>query len=250
MLHIWDLPNTFLNIFFIAHKIQFIFHSSVISVLTRSRMFSALATFLLLGQESLAFQPFLQSHVRHQTTHASTGLTPINTIHTSSSTSLNLGDFFNFGKKEDTIQEEDIASTATSSDVEEEEEEAYYDEDDPIEKIFGVFFGKKEKSPMGMARFGQSKFPEQYPATLDTWADPVDTDDKEMAILRPFLKNTNLESRSLKLTYDANRDGWDPTVFHSKVDKLGGAIVYCTTRAGIQCGGYNPKGWVGYGEGK
>lgn len=101
---------------------------------------------------------------------------------------------------------------------------------------------------MGMARFGQKRFPEQYPPTINEWADPVDGDTAEMALLRPFLKNTNLESRGLKLTYDANKDGWDPVKFHSKVDKLGGGIVYGTTRAGIQFGGYNPKGWVGYGE--
>jgi len=112
----------------------------------------------------------------------------------------------------------------------------------------GVFFGKKEAAPQGMARFDSNRFPEQYPATLDEWAEPVEGDDAEMALLRPLLKNTNLETRNLKLTYDGNRDGFDPITFHSKVDKLGGAIVLCTTRMGIKCGGYNPKGWVGYGE--
>ena len=99
-----------------------------------------------------------------------------------------------------------------------------------------------------MARFGQTRFPEQYPATVDDWATPVEGDDAEMSKLRPLLKNTNLESRGLRLTYDANRDGWDPTAFHSKVDKQGGGIVLCTTKSGLKCGGYNPKGWVGYGE--
>ncbi|KAL9179490.1 hypothetical protein ACHAXT_008780 [Thalassiosira profunda] len=160
----------------------------------------------------------------------------------SSSTSLSLGDFFNFGKQEETVE------AAAPAEAEEPGEDAYFDEDDPIEKIFGVFFGKKEKAPMGMARFGQERFPEQYPATLDEWADPVEGDDAEMAILRPLLKNTNLETRGLRLTYDANKDGWDPAIFHSKVDKQGAAVVLCTTRSGIKCGGYNPKGWVGYGE--
>ena len=63
-----------------------------------------------------------------------------------------------------------------------------------------------------------------------------------MKILRPFLKNTNLEFRALQLTYDANRDGWDAESFHNAVDKKGGAIVMCVTRMGITCGGYNPKG--------
>ena len=161
---------------------------------------------------------------------------------TQTTTSIYLGDFFNFGKKDEETK------AAAVEEEEPEDDDIYYDDDDPIEKIFGVFFGKKEKAPQGMARFGSERFPEQYPATLDEWADPVEGDDAEMALLRPLLKNTNLEKRNLKLTYDGNRDGWDPITFHSKVDKLGGAIVYCTTRAGIKCGGYNPKGWVGYGE--
>lgn len=196
----------------------------------------ALATLaaLLSGHEALAFAPSRLSHVAKQM-KTSNG--------SSSTTSLNLGDFFNFGKPK---QAEPEIATAAEAD-EETEEEVYYDPDDPIEKIFGIFF-KKEKSPMGMARFGQDRFPEQYPATLDEWAEPVEGDDAEMAMLRPLLKNTNLETRNLRLTYDANKDGWDPTVFHSKVDKQGGAIVLCTTRAGLKCGGYNPKGWVGYGE--
>ncbi len=86
--------------------------------------------------------------------------------------------------------------------------------------------------------------PEQYPATKDEWAEPMESDDADMKILRPFLKNTNLESRALQLTYDANRDGWDPLSFHNAVDKKGGAIVMCVTRMGIVCGGYNPKGML------
>ena len=83
---------------------------------------------------------------------------------------------------------------------------------------------------------------EQYPATKDEWADLIESDDVHMKVLRPFLKNTNLETRALQLTYDANRDGWDPISFHNAVDKKGGAIVMCVTRMGIVCGGYNPKG--------
>jgi len=93
------------------------------------------------------------------------------------------------------------------------------------------------------------RFPEQYPATVDDFdVKPVPTDNAEMAALRPLLKKTNLESRGLKLTYSANRDGWNAEKFHRKVDKLGGGLVVCTTKDGLICGGYNPKGWVGYGE--
>lgn len=81
------------------------------------------------------------------------------------------------------------------------------------------------------------RFPEQYPAVIDEWAEPVESDNKEMAALRPLLKNTNLESRALKLTYSANRDRWDANSFHKKVDKLGGGLVVCTTSDGLVCGG-------------
>lgn len=101
---------------------------------------------------------------------------------------------------------------------------------------------------IGMKRFGIERFPEQYPGTKTEFAEPVESDNKEMAKLRPMLKNTNLETRGLKLTYDANRNGWNPDAFHKAVDKLGGGIVVCTTKDGLLCGGYNPKGWVGYGE--
>eukprot|EP00585_Thalassiosira_rotula_P007418 CAMPEP_0196139920 /NCGR_PEP_ID=MMETSP0910-20130528/7023_1 /TAXON_ID=49265 /ORGANISM="Thalassiosira rotula, Strain GSO102" /LENGTH=317 /DNA_ID=CAMNT_0041400711 /DNA_START=23 /DNA_END=976 /DNA_ORIENTATION=+ len=196
----------------------------------------AALTVLLSGQSALAFAPSRISNVLQSKDHRA--------VRKPSSGPLYLGDFFNFGKKE---EEPEASLTDTVTD-EEPEDEGFYDEDDPIEKIFGVFFGKKEKEPMGMKRFGQERFPEQYPAVLDEWADPVQEDDAEMASIRPLLKNTNLETRKLRLIYDANRDGWDPAVFHSKVDKQSGCVVLCTTRAGIKCGGYNPKGWVGYGE--
>jgi hypothetical protein len=115
------------------------------------------------------------------------------------------------------------------------------------------------------------RFPEQYPAVVDEWADPIESDNAEMAALRPMLKNTNMEFRGLRLTYSANRDGWNAPAFHKKVDKQGGGmgsglirktmehirrlnvvnaisfcsctgLVVCTTSDGLVCGGYNPKG--------
>ena len=145
--------------------------------------------------------------------------------------------FFNFGQSE---EEEKI--------VEEEIEDGAYDEDDPVEKIFGFFFGKREAAPMGLKRMTKEQFPERYPATKTEWAEPVETDDLEMAMVRPFLKNTNLETRGLRLAYDANKNGWDPNSFHSKVDKQGPSVVLVKTESGLVCGGYNPKGWVSYGE--
>jgi len=157
-------------------------------------------------------------------------------------------DFFNFNKV--TTGKEAPANLEKQYPVEEKisAKPEYSDDDDPVEKIFKFFFGEKEESPMGMARFGKDRFPEQYPAVKDEWAEPLKSDDKEMKLIRPFLKNTNLEKRALKLSFDANRDGWDAFTFHKKVDKLGGAVVLCETKSGLICGGYNPKGWVGYGE--
>jgi hypothetical protein len=62
------------------------------------------------------------------------------------------------------------------------------------------------------------------------------------------LAKTNLERRPLKLVYDANRDGWKAKIFHEKVDKLGPAIVLARSQSGGIFGGYNPTGWVNYGE--
>lgn len=159
-----------------------------------------------------------------------------------STTSLSLGDFFNFNKNDGAAEQQVAAEPADANASGQPEGE---EDQDPVEKMFGFFFGAKEEKPMGMDRFGPERFPEQYPAIKDEWAEPLEGDDGEMAKIRPFLKNTNLERRGLKLTYDANRDGWDPISFHTAVDKKGGAVVLCTTRMGVVCGGYNPKGWVG-----
>jgi len=148
--------------------------------------------------------------------------------------------FFNFGQKKD---EPPPPATEEADDPQEEEPEQ-----DFAEKIFSLFFGKPEESPMGLKRFGRERFPEQYPATVDEWADPVPGDDRDVAKLRPLLKNTNLESRPLKLAYSANRDGWNPSAFHGAVDKKGPSLVVATTAGGRVVGGYNPKGWVSYGE--
>ena len=96
----------------------------------------------------------------------------------------------------------------------------------------------------------KERFPEQYPAVIDEWADPVESDNADMAPLRPLLKNTNLEFRGLKLTYSANRDGWNAKKFHNKVDKLGGALVVCTTSDGLVCGGCKYDSSCGVVNGK
>lgn len=95
----------------------------------------------------------------------------------------------------------------------------------------------------------QVQYPEQYPATYELNGAQVDEDSKcaEGKIVRPLLRNTQLESRPLKLVYNAQKDGWTPKAFHSAVDGKGAAIVLAKTREGKLCGGYNPKGWASLG---
>lgn len=150
-------------------------------------------------------------------------------------------DFFKFGQAEESPTKEPEPGKNPP-------EQTKDSEPDAVEKIFSFFFGKPEEEPFGLKRFGKERFPEQYPATVDEWADPVESDSKDVAILRPLLKNTNFEFRELTLTYSANKNGWDANKFHQAVDRKGAALVVCTTSSGLLCGGYNPKGWVGYGE--
>ena len=96
----------------------------------------------------------------------------------------------------------------------------------------------------------QLQYPEQYPATYELNEIQLESDDQcpEAKLVRPLLKNTQLESRALVPAYDANRVGWSPSSFHSCVDGKGAAIVVATTRDNkLVCGGYNPKGWASLG---
>eukprot|EP00904_Undaria_pinnatifida_P007042 jgi/Undpi1/3468/HiC_scaffold_16.g06840.m1 len=93
-----------------------------------------------------------------------------------------------------------------------------------------------------------NKFPDQYPAEKVLQAEPVAGDTKDAAIVRPLLRQTELEFRNIKLVYDSKRNGWKPSAFHKGVDFKGPGIVIAKTKGGAVVGGYNPKGWVGYGE--
>ena len=52
----------------------------------------------------------------------------------------------------------------------------------------------------------------------------------------------------MKCLYDATKDGWKAEAFHSKVDKKGPCVVLARSTRGGLFGGYNPTGWVNYGE--
>ena len=72
---------------------------------------------------------------------------------------------------------------------------------DLIERIFGGLFGKQaleDRSPGGMQRLSEEALLEQYPATLTEFADPVGSDDKEMASFRPLLAQTRLQTLPLR----------------------------------------------------
>uniref|UniRef100_A0A7S2ZQV6 TLDc domain-containing protein n=1 Tax=Rhodosorus marinus TaxID=101924 RepID=A0A7S2ZQV6_9RHOD len=117
-------------------------------------------------------------------------------------------------------------------------------EKDLGEKLFGLIFGKQEETPLGFQRFDRDRFPEQYEATLDEFADPVASDTEEMALFRPMLARTQLVTRELQLLYDAEEHGWTASAFHECVNKKGAGVVLAVTEGGTVCGGYNPKvGW-------
>lgn len=118
---------------------------------------------------------------------------------------------------------------------------------DIIERIYTTIFGQKEAEPFGLKRFDRDRFPELYPATLDEFAEPHPSDSSEMRLFRPLLARTQLEKRELQLLYDGNRDGYTTTAFHTAVDRKGACVILARS-AGAVFGGYNPKGFVGYGE--
>lgn len=121
------------------------------------------------------------------------------------------------------------------------------DEPDIGEKLFGFFFGAPEEGEVaGLARTGGA--PDTYPATKTEFAEPVAGDSAEVALVRPMLKNTNLEFLPLRLAYDSSKHGWKAAQWHAKVDKTGPCLVLATTMGGAVCGGYAPKGFAGYGE--
>jgi len=122
---------------------------------------------------------------------------------------------------------------------------------DPIERFVASLFGQKaleDQAPAGMKRLSEQDSKELYPATTDSFADPLPGDPPEVAIIRPLLKDTQLEKAPLRLAYDANVHGWSSAMFHRGVDTFGAGLVIATTTGGAVVGGYNPRGWIGLGE--
>ncbi|CAD7701464.1 unnamed protein product [Ostreobium quekettii] len=124
-------------------------------------------------------------------------------------------------------------------------------EPDFAERLFGSIFGQKslaDREPFGLKRLTAEGTPELYPAVTDEWADAVDGDGPDVAVIRPMLARTQLEKKALRCAYDANRDGWTASAFHDRLNTFGAAVVVATTEGGSVIGGYNPSGWIGIGE--
>ena len=93
------------------------------------------------------------------------------------------------------------------------------------------------------------RHPGRRPALVDEFADPLPSDDtQELKAVRLVLKQTQLETQPLGLAYDANTHGWLSSSFHTQLDGQGAAVLVATASDGTMFGGYNPKGWLGYGE--
>lgn len=132
------------------------------------------------------------------------------------------------------------------------------DNKEPIEKrgpadndLISNFFSKFLPTPedIGLKRYDSVSRPENYPCVKNEFADLLPEDkDADTKLIRQLLAKTNLEYRPLKCVYNANKDGWKSKIFHSKVDKLGPALVLARAASGEVIGGYNPTGWVNYGE--
>mmetsp|Transcript_21937 Transcript_21937/g.43865 ORF Transcript_21937/g.43865 Transcript_21937/m.43865 type:complete len:278 (-) Transcript_21937:1794-2627(-) len=105
------------------------------------------------------------------------------------------------------------------------------------------FFGGKSKQIENDV--DERTYPESKPATYDLLpSGPFDFSPE--AIVKPLLKQTQLQNRKLKVIYNAKKDGWDARKFHSKVDGKGASVVLAKVR-GQWIGGYNPRGWASLG---
>jgi hypothetical protein len=124
---------------------------------------------------------------------------------------------------------------------------------DLVTALFGRLFGRKaldDPRPGGLKRLEGTALAAQYPATTTVWADPVPGDNSGAAAIRPLLAQTPLEAAPLLVAYDAVRDGWTVDALLAGVATRGANVLVATTKAGIVCGGYAPRSWLGLGEEK
>ena len=118
-----------------------------------------------------------------------------------------------------------------------------------VVKVFGQD-ALDDPEPMGLKRMSKEEWPDQWPALCDgTAANALPSDDtEELLMIRAVLKQTQLEYMPLGIAYDAATHGWRASSFHTQCDGQGAALLVAESTSGIVFGGYNPKGWLGYGE--
>lgn len=118
-----------------------------------------------------------------------------------------------------------------------------------VVKVFGQD-ALDDPEPMGLKRMSKEEWPDQWPALCDgSAAAALPSDDtEELRLVRAVLKQTQLEYMPLGIAYDAETHGWRASSFHTQCDGQGAAVLVATSRSGVVFGGYNPKGWLGYGE--
>ena len=134
-----------------------------------------------------------------------------------------------------------------------EEDPAPAEELDFITRMVVKVFGQDaldDPEPMGLKRMSKEEWPDQWPALCDgSSADALPSDDtEELRLVRAVLKQTQLETMPLGIAYDASTHGWRASSFHTQCDGQGAAVLVAQSRDGVVFGGYNPKGWLGYGE--
>ena len=107
-----------------------------------------------------------------------------------------------------------------------------------------------DPEPAGLKRMTKEEWPDQWPANSEEFLEPIeDIDDtRELRLVRRVLKQTQMETKKLGIAYDANTHGWSGSSFHTQLDGQGCGLLIAETTDGVVFGGYNPKGWLGYGE--
>mmetsp|Transcript_5043 Transcript_5043/g.12669 ORF Transcript_5043/g.12669 Transcript_5043/m.12669 type:complete len:370 (+) Transcript_5043:91-1200(+) len=126
-------------------------------------------------------------------------------------------------------------------------------ERDFITDLVGKIFGKEvleDPEPFGLKRMTKDEWPDQWPAVTDDFdVAPLESDDTtELKKVRGLLKQTQMEKLPLGLAYDASVHGWSAAAFHKQLDGQGAGLLVGVTKSGTTFGGYNPRGWLGYGE--
>jgi len=123
---------------------------------------------------------------------------------------------------------------------------------DFITDMVGKIFGKdvlNDPEPAGLKRMTKEDWPDQFLAVKQATAVTLASDDtKELQMIRKVLTQTQLEKLALGIAFDANVHGWSANSFHTQLDGQGAALLVGVTDDGVVFGGYNSKGWLGYGE--